>query len=327
MTIGRIARRIAVSPFTALGYLMESRFLPRALDALAYDTPKRIWLPLYLGIGQAVHPDVIELVNEEYPFVLAMTPYPFADGKYENPCILVSADGLRFVEELRGLNPLVRPPPLDHNDDPDLLFAEGHYYIFYLETQRPLRQDLKLLRSTDRVTWTSATIASYDFTVASPDPFIVSPSLVAKDRSFFLYYVNISVEPNRIEYLQSDRIGEWDIRTPLIPRFAGQSIIPWHVDVLESGGIFYLLVSDRAPGVDGRRGYELHLLRSRDLLSWTEPRKIFDRMPFGCRGVYRSTALIRRKDIFVYFSYESKLNEWKIAVVRKRLADFFGEDA
>ena len=168
MTVGRIARRIAITPFTHLGYLIESRLLPRALESLPYDVPKRVWLPPYLGLGQAVHPDVLQPDSQKSQLLLSMTPYPFADGRYENPCILVSTDGLRFTEEVRGLNPLVPPPPIDHNDDPDLFFTGGCYYIFFLETLRPRLQNLKLLRSIDRTTWTASTIATYNLDAARP---------------------------------------------------------------------------------------------------------------------------------------------------------------
>ena len=134
------------------------------------------------------------------------------------------------------------------------------------------------------------------------------------------------MDPYRLEYLQSERIDAWDIHSPLLPRFAGQPIHPWHVDVVEYGGLFYMLLSDVKPGADGRRGFELHLSCSKDMVNWTEPRRVFGTMPFGCRGIYRSTAVFRGSDIFVYFSYESKLNEWKIAVVRKRVADILGEE-
>ncbi len=100
--------------------------------------------------------------------------------------------------------------------------------------------------------------------------------------------------------------------------------IPWHLDVIQTADAFYMLISDMEPGPRGRRGFKLHITCSSDLIQWSEASEVFPAMPFGCRGVYRSSGIIHGSDIFVYFSYESVLNEWKIGVVRKRLSDLLG---
>ena len=75
----------------------------------------RLDVPTYDGSGQVVHPDVL---LEPGRLVMAITPYPYSDGRFENPSLVVSADGMAF--QAFGTNPIVPPPPFDHNDDPDI---------------------------------------------------------------------------------------------------------------------------------------------------------------------------------------------------------------
>ena len=96
-----------------------------------------MWLPTYDGSGQAVHPDIVGPEQTGGVYLMAFTPYPFTNDRFENPSVVISDDGLRFREERRGLNPLAPTPGTDHNDDPDILCAEGHYDLVYLETRRP----------------------------------------------------------------------------------------------------------------------------------------------------------------------------------------------
>ena len=135
-------------------------------------------------------------------YVLAFTSYPFSYDQYENPSILISNDGLRFYEEQKGMNPLVPPPAFDHNDDPDLLYSQGNWYLVYLETLRPSKQRLILLESENRIDWKKSILSTYDFVNSSGHPFIVSPSLIEDNGKKYLFYVNRSVSPYRIEYYE-----------------------------------------------------------------------------------------------------------------------------
>lgn len=324
MTPFQLARRIFLSPLTGLCCFIESLFLPAGLSDLPYDEPARLRLPTYDGTGQATHPDILGPGDVSRPFVLAFTPYPFSADRYENPSVLVADDGIRFHEERRGINPLAPAPTVDHNDDPDLFFLDGEYGILYLETMRPERQNLVLLRSRDRLSWRRSVAASFDLRGAGAGPFILSPALAERDGELYLFYVNRSAAPYRIEFLQGRDASSWSGLEARQPVFDSLPFVPWHIDVVKGGGSYYMLMTSVGKDASGRRGYGLRVARSADLESWelsTEP--VFARRPFGCRDVYRSTAYVRGDDMFVYFSCLTRLSEWRIGVVRKRLSDLF----
>ncbi|TGE31762.1 hypothetical protein [Desulfosporosinus sp. Sb-LF] len=92
--------------------------------------------PTYDRSGQAVHPSVIDFKTEygietwgEFRYWMAITPYPNFNSTVENPSILVSKDGLNWINPPGIKNPLA-PRPLgvlsflsrNYNSDPELVY-------------------------------------------------------------------------------------------------------------------------------------------------------------------------------------------------------------
>jgi hypothetical protein len=283
-------------------------------------------LPTYVGWGQAVHPDILPSDGTGRPFVLAFTPYPFQIDAFENPSLVISDDGLRFRTERKDVNPLVPAPPVDHNDDPDIFMWAGEYCLYYLETLRPERQNLVLLRSADRLSWTRTVVLTYELQSPRPDPFIVSPAISSRGDTLFLHYVNTSTRPYRIEFLTSNDPSTWNKSAARPVRFDTLSFEPWHIDVSQADGRAYMLLSTVSTSPGGRKEYDLHVARSTDLEHWTSGAgPVFARKPFHTRTIYRSSGFALDGDFFVYFSYESPSGAWWIGLVRRRVAEFFQE--
>ena len=324
MSVFQAIRHSMLAPLTRAYYSLDARKLPADVMELPYDAPVRLVIPTYDGSWQPTHPDILPPRAPGQPYALVMTPYPYDIDRYENPSILVAPDGLRFREERKGINPLVPPPERDHNDDPDLSYRNGEYQILYLETLRPERQNLVLLRSEDRLTWRPSNAATFELTGANRHPFIVSPALAEREGLLYLYYVDRSSDPNRIEYLTGRDVADWGGREASAAVFDRLPVVPWHIDIASSGGAHYMLISAAGRRIGGVRTYDLYIASSENLSSWRfRPEPVFPRRPFGFRDVYRSTAFVDRDDLFIYFACRSRLFEWKIGVVRKRLADLF----
>ena len=216
---------IGVRTFDAVELGIGAPASPIDLIAGVVDD-SRLAIPTYDGSGQAVHPDVV------------------VDGArlLENPSLVASSDGQIF-EELPG-NPLVGPPPIDHNDDPDLRRdpRTGEYELLYLETLRPDRQNVVALRSPDQVTWTRRDAIVYQL---ERDPFIVSPAALEHAGVTWLFFVDLSTEPAQIANLLSPDGLSWD-KTSATP-FAIElgAVSPWHIDVFPAAHGFAMLISGR----------------------------------------------------------------------------------
>ncbi len=260
----------------------------------------RLVLPTYDGSGQVVHPDVL-FERDAGRVLMAMTPYPDSNDRFENPSLLVSEDGTAFHELIEGQNPLVAAPPIDHNDDPDLHRdpVTGEYRLFYLETLRPTAQNLVLLRSPDLVAWTSEPAIRYDLTQGAP--FIVSPAAVVKDATTHLFYVHLG-EPNLIETLASSDGLTWDAAQAHPIELELGDVTPWHLDVFACPSGYAMLIS----GYPDEFSYQhLYLATSPDLATWTlrpSPLLAYDDPALEVDTLYRSTGLVLGNQLVVWHS-------------------------
>jgi hypothetical protein len=212
-------------------------------------------IPTYDGSGQAVHPDI--LVENDHRYLLAFTPYPFTDARFENPSIAIGPDGVSFYEPSPGVNPLVPPPPKDHNNDPDLRRdpLTGQYVVMYLQTERPERQQLVELRSSDLISWDRSVVIDYD--LATGAPFIVSPAVVGTA----LFDVRLGM-PNVIERMDAP----WTPSTAHPINIDMHGITPWHIDVFPLRLGHAMLISGYT---DDFEHQDLYIATSDDLETWT----------------------------------------------------------
>jgi hypothetical protein len=282
----------------------------------------------YEGSGQIVHPDIVYLPmdNKQYKFYLAYTPYPNYNDKFENPCIGVSNDGINFIEPQKGINPLVKEPLYDHNNDCDLYFnsIDDHFYLYYLETMRPDSENVVLLKSKDFITWSDPeTIIRYN--IKEEGNFMLSPAVTKYKEDYFMFYT-IQRDELVVEYMKSESCNSWSkdniFEAKLIlPDF----LKPWHVDVFKGDdNLYYMLLSCINRG--DFKDQSLYLATSHNLEDWfflEEP--IIKNTPsfYNAKSLYRSSGLVSNKSIYIWFSFADNENKWHIGSMKKRLDDIF----
>ncbi len=295
-------------------------------------------IPTYDGSGQVVHPDVIANNGR---FVMTITPYAFSDVDLENPSIYVSSDGLNFQPPEGTANPLIYNPPNGYNDDPDLVFdpRSGTYYIYYNETPSDYdKQYLDLLESPDLVSWTHLRLA--EFRTNAKEPFIVSPAIVIAYGTYFMFHVEIDTDaanhsPNvckndphkhqiRVMF-SSDGIG-WDKhKDEGIDIDMPSDFNPWHLNIVEGNGRYYMLVNGYRRGFCDR--HNLYLAISDDLAHWhfiPQPIVTAGKDFYNSKIIYRSAALINGDDMYVYFSFYTYDHRWLLGVKRISLSALGG---
>jgi|GEM_PF-592349 len=279
----------------------------------------------YDGSNQAVHPDIVFFDQgfHGHKYYLTFTPYPFSVDRFENPSILASDDGFNFKEERSGLNPLAPQPAAGHNDDPDLFFDElsKQFWIYYLETLRPEKQNLVRLTSYDGIEWNKEKILEYDLVLG--DNFILSPALVKYQEKYFLFAANNDGKGIKIGHYESQDGKSWDKN-----RFIKANIIwpehfrPWHVDVFSGGGWYYLLVNGNFYPLQDEQ--DLLVARSRDLENWElRARPLIYHGAFNSRLIYRSTGLADEENLAVWFSYQNYHGRWGIGFKKFKLETLF----
>lgn len=296
---------VATFDATALG-LARARTPDPFVDAIH---PGRLVIPTYDGSGQATHPDVLlERDTSGAPHLtMAMTPYPYSDEHFENPCLLISGDGMTFTAAPGAPAPLVAPPPYDHNDDPDLRRdpRTGDYELLYLETLRPDRQTLVALRSRDKITWTRRDAVVYDLKAGAQ--FMVSPAAIdptGEAGVTHLFYVDAVT---RVLYTMTSPDGvTWDPRGATKLALDVGAIKAWHVDVIRGDGAYGLLFSGYEEA-DGFKHQNLYLATSPDLVTWTlrpAPLLSWKDPALGLDTLYRSTGIVEHGTLVVWYAMQ-----------------------
>lgn len=192
----------------------------------------------YEASGVVVHPSVRYFPNgfNGSTWWAAMTPYNGSDSELENPSIVVSTDGTTWTEPVGVTNPLVPSPPGSaFNSDPYLTRdTNSDLLIFYREftgADVGSEEKIRLLRSTNGITWTGpTTVLTTDASVSQ----LLSPAVFhdTTTDTWIMIGVEIQSSPDAIwRYTASAPEGPWTFDqvvsvTPAWP--AGRA--PWHLD-------------------------------------------------------------------------------------------------
>ncbi len=278
--------------------------LDNVIAALPADT--LLSISTYDGSGQAVHPDIILSNNI---FYLAITPYPFSNDSYENPCLYSSIDGLEFNPCVS--NPLVKTPKNGHNSDPDIFIDNsGILNICYRESISNDADNIILLKNKGNLRFRSSTILHYP--IIDPKNRVLSPSITYYQDQYYLFYMR----KYEIKYLTSsnldslDKTNEHDINIHMPENYRC-----WHVDVFKAQDTdeYYMLLH----GYLGAYNYSLTFATSTDLTNWTVQGEIINNDNLTDEEawyVYRSTGIVNNNILVIWYSYRTYNNYWKLGL-------------
>lgn len=301
--------------------------------------PIRLTVPTYDGSGQAVEPDVLYFATgwNGWAYWMVMAPYPFGNGRMENPSIVVSQDGRRWVVPPKGRNPLVGAPPVGINSDPSLLYDPTHdrLVVSYREVSNGLNL-IKAVSSTDGVTWSAPRTL---FSV--PQHRAVGQALTMRDGTHpIAWYVNSGAAGCRAWRSQVERrvgadpaavgpsgsITDWS--PPHAIALTQSGFVIWHISVayVAETREYWAVYAAYRP-VDSCGRCELFFARSRDGDVWITYPGPFLRTGFS---IWSEASLYRAGFVFtpgsgiltVWLSARSRQGEWSLGLVQYRFSDF-----
>ena len=143
----------------AVEYMMRRKY-----DISYANAPVPFDLITYVGNNQVVHPKVLYFPNKfgNHKYWMAYTPYPFANDKYENPCVAYSSDGYNWTN-IDG-NPLDDPAGDGYNSDTHLVYVESTgtleiWYRYVSNYKNPPVSEIICRQTTkDGINWTEKEI-------------------------------------------------------------------------------------------------------------------------------------------------------------------------
>lgn len=203
------------------------------------------------GSNSPYHPSVKYFENgwNNYKFWMAETPFypaskPYRD-RFECPSIHVSNDGLHWTEIIR--NPLddldsIGIKEFDYYSDPHLIFNNDTLECWYRINKRygnieDKRNVFLLCRKTsDGVHWTSRDTL-FNFHAVQEEE-MVSPSILRSDSTYEMWYV----DNYKVYFNESANPKQWN--KGKICTLNGHNCVPWHLDVVNEDGYYWLLIYD-----------------------------------------------------------------------------------
>lgn len=310
-------------------------------------------IPTYEGSGQLVHPDIFFFPEgwNEWEYWMAFTPYPFEKGKYENPSIAASHDGLLWQVPDGLVNPI---DSTTHyvNCDPDLSYNSLTKELLLYYVDRGLKESfLKISVSKNGKEW------SIPKEILTTSNFFVSPAVVSvKDKGGKENFLMWSIRTNGwaatssiIEFRESSDGFIWCEPETLTIDMPGKVL--WHMDVdyIHDFQEFWSLlccydsmsIYDFPPPVwiesdsvksEKNIPTELYLARSKDGKNWkfySKPALIPPRDGWDSERIYRSTFLYDSLDarIRIWYSASNRKKVWHVSYTEcnlKELANYLG---
>jgi hypothetical protein len=311
------------------------------IDKLEITTPtkanakKPLEIPTYDGSGQTTHPKVLYFEEgwNGYRYWMVHTPYPNSMERYENPCIVVSNDGINWKEPAGLTNPIDSVNSgggwYRHYSDGHLLMKNGTMELWYRlnESSNALaanNANASLLRtsSTDGVHW------SKPEKMLTASNSALSPVVMWEDGKYRMWYASNTA---KLYYTESATGYEWEeLQQCSIPAENGVKL--WHQDIIKTDIGYEMLFCGKSLFEKSPQTHEeLYYTASKDGLSFISPTLIISYKNsiggFDNNSIYRASLLkFANGSYSVYYSAMSNSGEWRIALTQGKSISELGQD-
>lgn len=221
---------------------------------------KTLNIETFDGSGSLTHPSLLFFENglHGYKYWMAYTPYDNNNISLENPCIVVSNDGINFKKFKNLENPLLEiipvKKPYTFYNDPFLIYTDRLELWYRLTIEDDiLINDVYRIYSYDGENWSEP-----EKMIENDGSCYMSLSIVKKEDIYYLYYFNMNFE---FKFRTSSDLKIWsEEREVKLTSFSGEY---WHGEVSINKNNFELLFIDRqhnlyiATSIDGKEFIKL----------------------------------------------------------------------
>lgn len=305
----------------------------RNYDITYANAAAPINLTTYVGNNQIVHPKVLYFPDKfgGHRFWMAYTPYPFADGAYENPCIAYSDDGYEWTN-IPG-NPLDDPGGVDVsvNTDTHLVYNETTatleaWWRYVAKDIEPNPEIIYRKVSADGLNWTEKEVVINNET--GDHVWYLSPCILYDGSKYKVWAVNSS--DNTINYYEGTSATALSkVRDITLPYQDGDTAYRlWHIDVIEDNGKTVLLAMCKGNTnlTQKEQSWSLFLATSDDNITFSTPTLVMAGNPYGWdKQLYRSSIVNVDGEYRIYYSAQDEKQRHGLGIsTSDKLSEFVG---
>jgi len=278
--------------------------------------------------NEVIHPSVLEIQkNNSSFFIMALTPYPSMDARWENPSVVFSDDGIQWNEG-KVVNPIF-PPPKNavsaggpHNCDTNLVWnpVEMKASIFFINWGEG-SSFIRSMSSRDFVNWRDDGVSNIN-TIIKGNEIRVSPSILYSNAlsEYLMFVVRADFKMNKKSYVElfksKDRLiwSKVGDAINVVANYRKEYFYPWHISVRTVGNEYWMMTAMN----HGKLSYPpmyLFFFSSCDGLQWTSfgnPLLLTSLNGFDNGKIYHSDFIVKNGVINVWYSAMSSDNEFRI---------------
>jgi hypothetical protein len=301
-----------IKNYTNLLYKKNALWVYYRKNYIPKNAAKYIITPTPDKINQANHPDMVYFPNGfgGYKYWMACTPYPHSRQKYENPNVLVSNDGIHFIDPKNEKEPLT-PAPVDvnkggHLSDTDMFYYNNEFVLHIVYNKKGVLGPSRFYRitSSDGIHWNKLKL-SFLCTQTKEG---YSPAYIQDGSNIKMWYVG---GEGNLDFTQSDDNEKtWSKVTRC--KISMEPWKPWHVDVIKTNKGYEGLLCARNRLMNTRA---LFYIFSLDGVKWKcskYPILFPSKNGWDKAEIYRST-LLKEKGLYrIWYSARGNWETWHI---------------
>lgn len=278
------------------------------------ENPENIPLETYLaGDNQPTHPSVYDFGKKwnGYRYWMSYSPYPYANGEEENPCIAVSNDMQSWTVPSGLFNPVAfnEETACDELKDPHIVYNNTTdsieiWYLGRVNGTIASGSDLLMMRkkSDNGIEWSS-------YQVLDTVNGTLSPSIIFEDGKYKRWSIRPSADdrPGQLLYSESQDAFNWTTHSACSfgPGVDISSI--WHGAV--SKDKIYRFVFVESSNSSDKVLYS----ESCDGLNWSKPKSIIQKGTMR-HHLYRPCIMATHDNIYCLYGTIDHKNTWRIAM-------------
>jgi len=273
-------------------------------------------------IRSHTHPSILVLPHKSpYRYIMALTPYPKSNDKYEHPSIVFSNDLIMWSED-EVHNPIAYNP-YHYNADPHLTYDPINkrimiYYIRLLGGSGTTRYNTVFAKfSHNGVNWSKE---SQILPPTLPGELYISPAVeYDKNNGFLMWIVHYNLrtlEKKVLMYRSNDGL-DWKFveECNISQIYSDQSWNVWHLSVRRVRNKYWMIAAMNPLGkLNGDSPIYLFFFESYDGLNWkgySEP--ILTPGEVGAEKLYRADFFVYNGVIHVIYSWMTQDRDWHIS--------------
>ncbi|MHC1601070.1 MAG: hypothetical protein ACXQTB_01835 [Candidatus Nezhaarchaeales archaeon] len=281
-------------------------------------------------ITQHVHPSILKLKStlHDASYLLAVTPFPYNDEKYEHVSVSFSKNLLVWFEN--GVKNPIAYNPKWYNADPHLTYDPAKhliivYYMRVLDEIKRWRVKAKKNAifakcSPDGLHWSNEVkvLEGIDYGVQYLSPSVIYDAELSK----FLMWVIINDKVSIMRILrlyESDDGFRWryvaNCNVPS-PRYGGEEWSLWHMSIRKVGGQYWMIASmNHSYYYDWNTPMYMFFFKSTNGIDWTGyDVPILDSKSAKAKRLYRADFIVENGILTLITSWQAHDDSWNISL-------------